>query len=281
MLATSVLLLHYKWVRKQRFKSALILLIFIPIELAFLFSNFEKFAHGGWFTLAIASFLMTGIWVLYEARNIRSKYSEYEKFDQKQQDIVLSMMGDETIPKEAGNLVYMVMRKGREQIDTNVLYSLYRKRPKRADIYWFVHVDILDDPTEIKYCVDTIVPEKIFFVKLGYGYKVPHKVNRLFREIVEAMRENGEVDELSHYHSLRKNGIPADFKFILLNTRISADDLLTPYRQWIVRSYRILKKLGISPHEAFGLEIANIEYENVPIHVGELKEVRNMRRIYN
>ena len=106
---------------------------------------------------------------------------------------------DDTIDKEATNLVFLSMSKDEEHIDSNILYSILKKRPKRADIYWFVHVVITDAPYTKKYKVHTIVPGKVFYVRLKFGFKVEHKVNLMFKEIVSRMQDNGEVDEKSHY----------------------------------------------------------------------------------
>jgi KUP system potassium uptake protein len=179
------------------------------------------------------------------------------------------LMNDDTIPKEATNLVYLAMSNSEKQIDANIIYSIFRKRPKRADIYWFVHVDISDDPFEKKYKVHTLLPGRVFFVKLKFGFKVEHKVNLMFNKIVQELQGTGEVDELSHYPSLRKHNMAADFKFILLNSRASADDEISSFNQFVIRVYRVLKNLSLPTHEDFGLELSNMEVETVPINVGK------------
>ena len=183
-------------------------------------------------------------------------------------------MNDDTIPKEATNLVYLAMSNDQDKIDSNIIYSIFRKRPKRADIYWFVHVDICDDPFVKQYKVKTIIPNKVFFVRLRFGFKVEHKVNLMFNEIVKEMQENGEVDELSHYPSLRRHYYNADFKFILLNSRASIDDDISPFDQFTIRVYRVLKKLSLPTVNDFGLEVSNVEVETVPISIGKSKRIK-------
>ena len=130
-----------------------------------------------------------------------------------------------------------------------------------------------------KYKVHTIVPGKVFYVRLKFGFKVEHKVNLMFKEIVSKMQANGEVDEKSHYPSLRKYEIPADFKFVLLNSRLSVDDEITPFEQFVVRAYRVLKNVSLPPAQDFGLDMANVETENVPIYIGKAKNIE-MKREY-
>ncbi|MCS6819284.1 MAG: potassium transporter Kup, partial [Chitinophagales bacterium] len=135
------------------------------------------------------------------------------------------------------------------------------------DIYWFVHVEITNEPYGASYYVDTIIPKRCFFIRLKFGFKVEHKVNVMFNKIVEDMVKNGEVDEMSHYPSLRKYGLPADFKFILINSRVTDDDNLSAYEQFIIKGYRLIKKISLSTAADFGLDVTNMEEEMVPIKI--------------
>jgi KUP system potassium uptake protein len=277
MLMTTSLLLHYMHKHRRHWLTILSVgLVLGVVELAFMVSNLSKVMHGGWFSVLLALVLFFCIFMWYKAKNLRQGHLsaiDIEPYIPMFKDL----MNDDTVPKEATNLVYMAMTGSEKYIDSNIIYSIFRKRPKRADIYWFVHVDICDEPFVKKYKVSTIVPGKVFFVRLKFGFKVEHKVNRMFSKIVHDMQSNGEVDELSHYPSLRKHNLPADFKFILLNSRVSVDDEISPFNQFVIRVYRVLKKLSLPTHEDFGLEVANIELETVPINIGKPVEI-NLKR---
>ena len=267
MLMTTVLLTYLMKVQRR---SALLLwgipIVFLTIESVFFVSNMLKFTHGGWFTFLIAIILYIGMMVFYLARKLRKKHIEFVEI----KDYIAplkDLMHDETIPKETNNLVYLSMANNKSQIDSNIIYSIFRKRPKRADIYWFVHVDITNEPFGATYTVEAVVPRRIFFVRLNFGFKVEHKVNLMFSKIVDEMVANGEVDELSHYPSLRKHNMPADFKFIILNSRVAIDDALSPFDQFIVKGYRFIKSVSLSTAEDFGLELTNVEEETVPIRI--------------
>ncbi len=277
MLMTTSLLLHYLDMRRvSRTWLITIGVILIPIEVVFMFSNLIKFTHGGWFSVLLSAILFFGLFVWYKARNLRTSHLNYLEIEP-YIPMLKELMNDDTVPKEATNLVYLAMSGDVKRIDSNIVYSIFRKRPKRADIYWFVHVDICDDPYLKKYSVETLVPGKAFFVKLRFGFKVEHKVNLMFNKIVKEMQASGEVDELSHYPSLRKHGWNADFKFILLNSRISSDDEIGRFDQFIVRAYRVLKKLSLPTQEDFGLEVANVEIETVPINVNKARDIELKR----
>lgn len=271
MLMTTSLLVHYLYTR--RYNKLLLYgigVVFVIIEGCFFFSNIIKFKDGGWFTFMVAVFLFGVMYILYQARQLRQQYTDFvelSKYDHLIEDISM----DHSIPKEATNLVYLCMSSDAKQIDKNIIYSITRKRPKRADVYWFLHVDISDEPYKKEYFVDTIVPRKMFFVRLTFGFKVEHKVNSMFRRIIEDMIEKGEINKLSNYPSLKRHNISADFKFIILNSRVSVDEEISPFNQFIIRSYRIIKKYSLSPEEDFGLDTTNVEVETVPIDLGKKK----------
>lgn len=250
--------------------------LFLTIEGAFFVSNLLKFTNGGWFTVLIAAMLFFGMWIFYQARKLRKKHIEFVEI----KDYIAplrELMQDDTIQKEANNLVYLAMANDKSHIDSNIIYSIFRKRPKRADIYWFVHVDITNEPFGATYAVEAVVPRRVFFVRLAFGFKVDHKVNLMFNKIVEEMVKNGEVDELSHYPSLRKYNMPADFKFIILNTRVAIDDALSPFEQFIVKGYRFIKSISLSTAEDFGLELTNVEEETVPIKIAPSSKIELLR----
>jgi KUP system potassium uptake protein len=277
MLMTTSLLVHYMF--KKRFNLWKIIsvgVVLFIVETAFLVSNLIKLPHGGWFSILLGSILFFLIYMWYRAKELRKQHANVVEF-KPYLPMLKALMVDDTIPKEATNLVYLTIAGDHKMIDTNIIYSLFKKRPKRADIYWFVHIDICDEPYQQQYKVHTIEAGKVFFINLKFGFKVEHKVNRMFAKIVENLQTNGEVDELSHYPSLRRFNLPADFKFILLNSRASVDDEISSFNQFVIRTYRLLKKLSIPTQEDFGLEIANVEIETIPINVGKQKEF-NLQR---
>jgi KUP system potassium uptake protein len=274
MLMTTALLTYHLHVQRKPLVVVIALGVFLyTVEGAFFVSNLDKFPHGGWFTFMIAVTLFFFMYIFYLARELRKKHTEFVEIKDYIEPLK-DLMKDETIAKEANNLVYMSMANDKSHIDSNIIYSIFRKRPKRADIYWFVHVEISNDPYGITYAVDTIIPRRCFFVKLSFGFKVEHKVNLMFKKIVEELVQSGEVDELSHYPSLRKYNMPADFKFIILNSRVAIDDALTPWDQFIVKGYRLIKSISLSTSEDFGLELTNVEEEMVPIRIRGAKQIR-------
>jgi KUP system potassium uptake protein len=278
LMTTTMMIYWFLLKRKPVIVVIAFALFFFLIEGAFFVSNMLKFAHGGWFTFLLALVLFLAMYIIYHARKLRAKHLEFVEIKDYIEPLK-DLMKDESIAKEANNLVYMSMANNKSHIDSNIIYSIFRKRPKRADIYWFVHVEISDEPYGVAYSVDPIIPGRCFFVHLQFGFKVEHKVNLMFKKIVADMVANGEVDQISHYPSLRKYNMPADFKFILLNSRVAIDDALTPIEQFIVKGYRFIKKISLSTAEDFGLELTNVEEEKVPIRIKNPTQI-NLQRIH-
>ena len=277
MLMTTTLLVYYfRIAKKSTFRSTALALIFFSLEGMFLVSNLIKFPHGGWFTFAIATSFFLLMFVLMKARTLRDLHTEF--VDLKHYvPLIQDLQSDTTIPKEATNLVYMAVADSKRSIDSNIIYSIFKKRPKRADVYWFIHVDTVDSPYTSKYSVDTIIPKKCFFVRIKLGFKADHRVNLLFNKILHEMADNAEIDLVSHYDSLRKHSMPADFKYIILHSLASVDSEVSSFQDLIIQGYSFIKEHSLPTEEQYGLELANVAVENVPIMVGPTAKVRVKR----
>lgn len=276
LMTTSLLVYYYSLSKKSTIRSSFIGLVFFTIEGSFLISNLDKFAHGGWFAFMVALSFFIMMFILMKARVLRDRHTDF--VDLKHYvPMIQDLQSDTSIPKESTNLVYMALADSRRQIDNNIIYSIFRKRPKRADVYWFIHVDTVDSPYTSKYSVDTVIPRKCFFVRIKLGFKADHRVNLLFNKILHDMSENGEIDLISHYDSLNKHSMPADFKYIILHSLASIDSEISTFDNLIIQGYRFIKKWSLSTEEQYGLELANVEVERVPIMVGPQAKVKIKR----
>jgi KUP system potassium uptake protein len=276
LMTTSLLIYFFSISKKSTFRAMLLATLFFSIEGAFLISNLRKFPHGGWFTFAIASLFFTMMYTLVRARRLRDRHTEF--VDLKHYvGMIQDLQADTTVPKEATNLVYLAMADTKRYIDSNIIYSIFKKRPKRADVYWFIHVDTVDSPFTSKYVVDTIIPKKCFFVRIKLGFKTDHRVNLIFNKIIHEMADSGEIDLTSPYASLHKYSMMADFKYIILHSWASSDSEISNFDRLIIQGYRLLKKHSLSTEEMYGIEAANLEIEKVPIQVGPQAKVKIRR----
>lgn len=276
LMTTSLLVYYFTTVKKSIYRSILLATVFFTLEGLFLASNLHKFEHGGWFTFLIAFIFFFFMFVLLKARNLRQRHTEF--VDLKHYELMLKdIQQDKLVPKEASNLVYLSVADSRRYIDSNIIYSIFKKRPKRADIYWFLHVETVDNPFTSKYKVDTIIPKCAFFVNIKLGFKTPHRVSILFNKIIHEMADNGEIDLISPYPALHKYSMMSDFKFISLQSWASADSEVSSFEQFIITGYRMIKSFSLSTEEMYGFEAANIEIEKVPIVVGPIAKVKIKR----
>jgi KUP system potassium uptake protein len=152
-----------------------------------------------------------------------------------------------------------------DEIEEKVMYSILRKRPKRADIYWFVHVNILNEPYKTEYKVTEIANDTLFRVDFNLGFREPTKINLMFKEVIKDMVKKGEVDVTSRYESLNKNNIIGDFKFVLSEKYLSNDSDLTFFEKVIMNSYFFIKKISLSEESAFGLDSGSVKIEKFPM----------------
>jgi KUP system potassium uptake protein len=276
LMTTSLLVFYFITTKKSKVRSAIMAVIFFSLEGMFLFSNLDKFHHGGWFAFSIAFLFFLMMYVLLHARRLRDRHTEF--VDLKHYvGMLQDLQADNTVPKEATNLVYLAMADSKRYIDSNIIYSIFKKRPKRADVFWFVHVDTVDNPFTSKYVVDTIIPRKCFFVRIKLGFKTDHRVNLLFNKIIHEMADAGEIDLTSPYPSLHKYSMMADFKFIILHSWASSDSEISSFDRLIIQGYRLLKEYSLSTEELYGIEAANLELERVPIQVGPQARVKIKR----
>jgi KUP system potassium uptake protein len=276
LMTTSLLVYYFTTVKKSTYRSVVLATVFFTLEGCFLASNLHKFEHGGWFTFLIAFIFFVLMFILLKARRLRQRHTEF--VDLRHYEAMLKdLQEDLTVPKEATNLVFLAVADSRRYIDSNIIYSIFKKRPKRADVYWFLHVETVDNPFTSKYRVDTIIPKKAFFISIRLGFKTPHRVNTLFNKIIHEMADNGEIDLTSPYPALHKYSMMSDFKFISLHSWASADSEVSSFEQFIITGYRMIKAISLSTEEMYGLEAANIEVEKIPIQVGPTARMKIKR----
>ncbi|MCS6822687.1 MAG: KUP/HAK/KT family potassium transporter [Cytophagaceae bacterium] len=280
MMMTTVLLCYYLLlVRHVSFIAVLTLFIFYSIiEIVFLIANLKKFLHLGYVTLLIAGGIAIVMWIWYAARKIKNRLTEYVMLDE-YYPWLIELSHDMSIPKYATHLVYLTSANNPRHIESKIIYSIFNKQPKRADVYWFVHVDVVDEPYTMEYSVDVILPNDLVRVDFRLGFRVEQKINLYFRKVVEDMVKNKEVDFTSRYNSLNKRNIIGDFKFIVLEKHLSHDNDLPPLEQIIMDGYFILKNISLSEPSAFGLDTSNVVIEKVPLIINvmenfELKRIR-------
>jgi KUP system potassium uptake protein len=279
MLSTTVLVTHYLVL--HRLNKGLVwfyLIGYLFLELCFLVANLKKFPHGGWVTLLICIALIFIMWVWFKAAEIKKRFVSFIKIKE-YLPILIDVSNDETIAKHATNLVYFTASDNPKLIETKNIYSILNKQPKRADVYWFLHINVTDDPYRREFEVHTLVPDKIFRIDFNLGFRVEQRINALFRIAIDDMVKNKELDNMSRYESLLKHRIQGDFRFVVIERQLANDYDLPVYEEFIMDSYDVFKGLSVSEAKAFGLDTSSLSIEKVPLLVNPRKSLE-MKRIY-
>ncbi|WP_298225054.1 KUP/HAK/KT family potassium transporter [Flavobacterium sp.] len=265
MIMTTILLNYYLIMKRVKWYFLFPLItIYLIIELSFFVANITKFADGGYVTLFIAIALISIMTTWYMAKQISKTYTKFVKIDNYKK-VLAELSVDLSIPKYATHLVYMTNAGRTDEIEEKVMYSILQKRPKRADIYWFVHVNILSEPYRSEYKVTEVIKDDLFRIDFNLGFREPTKINLMFKEVLTDMVKNGEVDVTSRYESLNKNNILGDFKFVLSEKFLSNDSDLRWHEKVIMNTYFLIKKFSLSEENGFGLDSSSVKIEKFPM----------------
>jgi KUP system potassium uptake protein len=277
MIATSILFANYLVV--QRKKPGLIwlyLAVYFTIEFSFLYANLDKFPHGGYVTLLVGGLLFFIMYDWFRARKIKNRYIEFVRLDHYIPKIQ-ELSNDRSVQKYATHLVYLTSADNPKEIEHKIIYSILNKKPKRADIYWLIHVDTLDDPYTTEYIVTHIIPNDIIRVEFRLGFRIQPRINLMFRKVVEDLVQNREVNVLSRYESLEKNNVAGDFQFIVMEKYLSQDNELPIWERIIMKFHFWLKDISLSEERGFGLDPSNVVIEKFPLIVSPVSTVRLKR----
>jgi KUP system potassium uptake protein len=277
MIMTTLLLSYYLFQKGVYHKLIMILLIvYLTIEGGFLISNLHKFSHGGWFTIMLASVFFLIMYGWYFGRKLKNRYVTFTNLD-KYIELFKDLSKDTSVPKTATNLVYIIKANWPDQVESKVIYSIFQKQPKRADTYWFLHVDRIDEPDRFDYQVTQIIPGILIRIDFRIGFKVEPKINLYFKEVLEDMTKSGEIKLESSFSSLRKHSLPADFKYILIDRVMPRDYKLSSLENFTLSLHGLSRLLCISDVRALQLDSANTIEEKVPITIDQPIEKRIKR----
>jgi len=278
MLMTSTLLVYFMGMKRySKLTINAFIAVYLCVELAFLVSNLEKIPEGGWISLFIATVIALVMWAWYDARKIRNSYVEFVQLND-YLDLLCELKQDLSVPKYATHLVFLTSANYENQVESKIIYSILQKQPKRADIYWFLHVDVVDEPYRMEYRVNEIINDSVIRVDFYLGFRVAPRINLMFRKVVQDLVKSKEVDIVSRYESLNRNQVIGDFRFIVLEKFLSNENDLPFYEKIILDIYFMLKSISLSEENAFGLDTSSVHVEKVPLIISPVREI-HLKRI--
>jgi KUP system potassium uptake protein len=281
MITTTVLLSFFllfklKW---NKILVVLFLTVFLVIELSFFIANVVKFQEGGYITVIAGSIFFFVMYVSYFARKINNTYTKFEDLG-KYANTIAELSNDESIPKFTTHLIYLTKADRRDQIESRIIKSIFDKKPKRADVYWFFHINRTNHPYTLDYEVSELVDDKVIKIVLNIGFRVQPKTELYFEKVIADLIANKELNLHLRNNGSTKYNPTIDFKFIVLQAYLSVDNEFEIKESTILKSYFFLKQFAQKDEQAFGLDRNNVLVEHIPLVYQPVKTFDLKRKIH-
>lgn len=267
MLMTTLLMSYYMRYKRHwpTWIVVAILCIFVTVEFSFFLANSVKIVKRLFFLVFEFGLIFT-MYTWFKARKITNRFLNFVDLKDKV-PMLNALSADQTVSKFATHLVYLTKANNSKQIEEKIIYSILSRKPKRADVYWFLHIERMDDPYTMEYSVEEIEPGRVIRVEFRLGFRIQPRINVLFRKVVEDMVSRNEVDILSRYESLRKFNQTADFQFVIIEKFLSYNNEFSVKESFILNSYFAIRKVAQTEAKAFGLDTSETRIEKIPLVV--------------
>lgn len=277
MMMTTILLSYFMIYRKKWniFLVVAILLIFATVEISFFITNVVKIKER-WMFLFFELFIFMVMYVWYYARKINNKFVRFVELG-KYTTLIKELSEDDTIPKFSTHLIYLTKANQREQIEEKIIKSIFSKKPKRADVYWFLHINRTDEPYTLSYEVTELLDDKVIKVSINVGFRIQPRSELFFKKIVNELVANKELNLHIRPDGSTKYNPEPDFKFVILEKFLSVENEFALHEGLLLNSYFFLKSLGQRDEKAFGLDKSDVEVEQVPLVYHRAPEVQLKR----
>lgn len=267
MLMTTILVYHFiRYVKHWPLWLVIIILcVFVTVEGSFFVANAAKLLKRLFFLVFEIGLIFT-MYIWFRARKINNRLLIFSDLKDKI-PMFKALSADQSVPKFATHIIYLTKANNSSQIEQKILYSIFSRMPKRADIYWFIHIERADDPYTMEYSIEELADDKIIRVEFRLGFRVQPRINVLFRRVVQDMVANKELDITSPYESLSQYNLAADFRFVLLEKFLSYENEFSMKEGFILRAYFAIKQYAVSDEKAYGLDTSETRIEKIPLVV--------------
>ncbi|MBL0234305.1 MAG: KUP/HAK/KT family potassium transporter [Chitinophagaceae bacterium] len=265
MMMTTILLTYFlrfklKW---NRWLVLGLLVCFFLIEGSFFIANVAKIKER-WMFLFFELFIFMTMYIWYTARKVSNRMVKFVDLGRYTEKLV-ELSEDDKIPKFSTHLVYLTKANSRHQVEEKIIRSIFSKKPKRADVYWFLHVHRTEEPYSLDYHVSELVDDKVIKVNIHVGFRIQPKTELYFKKIVQQLVINKELKLHIRPDGSTKYNPEPDFKFVVLEKFLSIENEFTIKEGMLLNAYFMLKGLGLSDEKAFGLERSDVIVEEVPL----------------
>ncbi|AOW10518.1 KUP/HAK/KT family potassium transporter [Flavobacterium gilvum] len=281
MLMTTVLLNYYLiYIKKMnRVLITLIITVFVIIEIAFFVANIVKIKER-WMFLFFELFIFMTMYVWYFSRKINNKFVKFTNLTEHTAKF-LELSNDVTIPKYATHLIYLSKADRNYEIEEKILSSIFSKKPKRADVYWFFHINRTNSPFDLNYEVIELLDDKVIKIVLNIGFRIQPKVELYFKKIVQNLIDNKELNLHIRSDGSTKYNPEPDFKFVIIEKFLSVENEFSVKDGILLNSYYMLKNISLSDTKAFGLDKSDVIIEEIPIVYNPITKLELDRKVVN
>lgn len=273
-------LLSFFLIYKLKWNKILVFILLITfgiIEISFFIANIVKFQEGGYITVIVGGIFFAIMYLTYFGKKINHRYTKYTDLG-KYSNLITELSQDETIPKFATHLIYMTKSLRKDQIEERVIDSIFAQKPKRADVYWFMHIHRTDSPYTLNYEVTELVDDKIIKIILNVGFRIQPRTELYFKNIINELIQNKELNLHLRYNGSTKYNPNFDFKFILLEKFLSVENEFALREGIILKSYFFLKRFAQKDQKAFGIDKSDVLIEQVPLLYQPYQQLKLTRK---
>jgi KUP system potassium uptake protein len=277
MMTTALMFGYMKFVRKwNMFLVLSIIGIFFMVETVFFIANVAKIKQR-WMFLFFELGLVFIMYIWFNARKITNRYLNFTNISKFAAELT-GLSIDKDIPKYATHLVYLTKANNEKQIEQRIIDSILNKKPKRADVYWFIHIDIMDAPYTMEYDVMELIKDKLIRVEFRLGFRVQPRVHKLFKKVMQEMYVSNELEFISKYESMSKENFHADITYVIIERFLSVENELPMKEDFILDSYFTIKGIAQSDQKAYGLDNSDTIIEYSPLFI-EQKDKLPLKRV--
>jgi KUP system potassium uptake protein len=280
MIMTTVLINFYmlnvrRW---NRWLVAFIILVFAIVEVSFFVANVVKI-HEALITFVFSFSMIFVMLIWHRARKITNRYLDFVKLKDYLEPLA-ELSADKDMPKYATHLVYLTKANNYREIEHRIIDSILNRKPKRADIYWFLHIDRTDSPYGMEYSIRELVDDKVMRVDFKLGFRIQPRVNLCFKKVMQELNESQELGIYSKYESLKSKDFHTDITYVIIESFFSIENELSIREDFIMDVYFNIKQLSQSDQKAFGLDNDMTVVEHVPLII-KANEQSLLKRVYD
>ncbi len=280
MLMTTILIYYFlRYVKHwPLWVVVMILVVFLSVEASFFVANAVKIVKRLFFLVFEFGLIFT-MYIWYHARKINNRFLTFVNLTD-YIPLLDNLSSDEDVPKFSSHLIYLTKANRPTHIEQKVIYSIFSHNPKRADVYWFVHLERTDEPYTMEYGIEELKNDKIIRVEFRLGFRVQPRIGVMFRKVINEMIANRELDVCKGYSARTKHKIDDDFRFVVLEKFLSYDNEFSVRDGFILNSYFSIKRLALADEKAFGLDESETVVEKLPLVVAPMSNIKLHRAYY-